>query len=282
MKDIIETHPEKIKTIKDRILQAGPENFHVLADFDRTLTKAFVGDQKVPSLISILRDEGYLTQDYPAKAKALYNKYHQIEIDSDVSYEDKRSAMHEWWSKHFELLIASGLSKSDIEHAMLDSGRVEFREKTSELLDLLHQLKIPLIVLSSSGLGGDSISLFLRRHQKLYKNVHIISNSFEWNKEGKAVKVHQPIIHSMNKDETVVRDFPFYQEIKKRKNVILLGDNENDIDMITGFDYTGLIKVGFLNEKVEERLEQYKEKFDVVISNDGSMEYVFNLIKDLT
>ncbi|MDD5566695.1 MAG: hypothetical protein PHH01_00715 [Patescibacteria group bacterium] len=279
--NIIETNPEQLRSVKDAFIKDGPDKLHILADFDRTLTKAYVRGQATSSLISILRDENYLTPDYPAKAKTLYKKYHAIETDPGVPLEEKKKAMREWWSKHFELLIASGLTKKDIELAMLKSGRVELREGAGEFLDILNQQNIPLIIMSSSGLGSDSISLFLHKENKLYKNIHIISNSFEWDNEGRAVAVHQPIVHMLNKDETVVKDFPCYSQIRDRKNVILLGDSEGDVGMIAGFDYDNLIKIGFLNEGTDERLEQFKRVYDIIIVNDGTFEYPNRLISEV-
>lgn len=51
--------------------------------------------------------------------------------------------------------------------------------------------------------------------------------------------------------------------------------------MVQGFDYENLIKIGFLNDKIGENLEYYKKNFDVVILNDGSLEFINSLLKDL-
>jgi len=61
----------------------------------------------------------------------------------------------------------------------------------------------------------------------------------------------------------------------------LLGDNLEDIGMVDGFEYDNLLKIGFLNENIEENLENYKKAFDIVILNDGSMEFVNNLLKEI-
>ena len=113
------------------------------------------------------------------------------------------------------------------------------------------------------------------------ENIHIISNEFEWDSDGRAVKVKEPIIYGMNKDETMIRDFPAYDVVKNRKNVILLGDNPEDIGMIKGFDYDNLLKIGFLNDNVEKNLDLYKDRFDVVIANDGSMDFVSSILKEI-
>ena len=63
--------------------------------------------------------------------------------------------------------------------------------------------------------------------------------------------------------------------------MILLGDNLEDIGMIEGFDYENLIKIGFLNENVEENLLEFKKNFDAIILNDGEMDFVNKLLKEI-
>lgn len=278
--NIIISCPEKLEKSKKAITEGGAEKLHILADFDRTLTKTFVDGKSTPSLISILRDGNYLTPDYSQKAQGLYAKYHPIEIDPKIPLEEKKKAMEEWWMSHFELLIKSGLNKKVLER-IVGTGKVKFREGFSEIADFLKKYNIPLVIMSSSGLGEESILLYLEKAGKLYDNIHIISNTFEWDENGRVIRVKQPIIHVLNKDETVVKDFPVFEVIKNKTNVLLLGDNLEDVGMIKGFDYDNLIKIGFLNEKVEENLEYYKNKFDVVILNDGSLEYINKLLRDI-
>lgn len=280
MENVIISDPARLEKLKKSILEQGKDKFHVLADFDRTLTKAFVNGKKIPSIISVLRDEDYLSPEYSKKAKVLANKYHPIEINPSIPIEEKKKAMHEWWTQHFDLLIKSGLNKKHLER-VIEEGKVQFREGTLEFLDFLHEKEIPLVIMSSAGLGGDSISMYLEKHKKLYDNVHIVSNSYEWDSDGNAVGVKKPIIHSMNKNETAIQNYPVFDLIKDRKNVLLLGDNIGDIGMITGFDYNNLIKVGFLNEKIDENLEQCKEGFEIILLNDTDFNYVNGLLKEI-
>jgi hypothetical protein len=39
--------------------------------------------------------------------------------------------------------------------------------------------------------------------------------------------------------------------------------------MVTGFDFSHLLKIGFLNPGSEHMLEQYNKAYDIVIENDG-------------
>ncbi len=265
---------------REKIIKEGKGKFHVLADFDRTLTKAFVNGEKTPSVISILRNEDYLSEEYSKKAKELAEKYHPIEMNLNISVEERKKAMNEWWSSHFELLINSGLNKKHIEK-VVESEKIKLRGGAPEFLDFLNEKNIPLIIFSSAGLGGDSISLYLEKQNLLSDNIHIVSNEFEWNDDGKAIGIKEPIIHVMNKDETTIQKYPVFEFIKNKRNVLLLGDSLGDVGMIKGFDYDTLIKVGFLNENVEENLENYEANFDAVILNDGNFDFVNEILGDI-
>ena len=280
MENVIFTNKDQIEQIKKKMAQDGPEKIHILADFDRTLTKSHIDGKKVPSLISVLRDEEYLTPDYPEKAHKLFEKYNAIEENTSISEEEKKKAMREWWTKHFELLIQSGLSRKDIEQAV-QSHAIQFREGFDEFLDFLKKHNIPLVIISSSGLGQESIKAHLRYTEKEYQRLYIVSNSYQWDEQGKAIAVNEPIVHTMNKDETVLKDFSFYNKIKEKTNVLLLGDSLSDVNMIHGFNYTNLIKIGFLNEKVEERKEAYQGKYDIIIPNNGELTFLNNFLKDI-
>lgn len=280
MQNVVIPNQKKLEKSKNLISKYGAQKLHILSDFDRTLTTAFVDGKSIPSLISVLRDGNHLTPDYAPKAQALYNKYHPIEIDPKISSEEKKKAMYEWWTTHFDLLIKSGLNKKDLK-MVVESDKVQFRDGFREFAHFLKEKNIPLVIMSSSGLGGDAIYTYLEKEKLLCDNIYIISNSYEWDENGKAIGIKNPIIHVMNKYEVEVKDFPVFEKIKDRKNVILLGDSLDDVGMITGFDYDSLIKIGFLNENEEENLEYYKQKYDAIILKDSSMEFVNSLLREI-
>lgn len=51
--------------------------------------------------------------------------------------------------------------------------------------------------------------------------------------------------------------------------------------MVEGIHYNEIIKIGFLNDKIEENLELYKKAYDVIILNDGTMEFATELIEEI-
>src|SRR3989344_886817 len=112
---VIIVNPKDYEAKKVKMLETGKSKLHILADFDRTLTRAYVNGEDTPSVISELRKGDYISKEYAKKANDLAAFYHPIEVDSKLSNKEKKKAMHEWWSKHFDLLIESGLNKKHIQ-----------------------------------------------------------------------------------------------------------------------------------------------------------------------
>jgi len=278
--EIIIKNPESLERKKEIFKKEGLEKVHILSDFDRTLTCGSVNGVKTPSIISMLRDGNHLSVDYAQKAHVLYDKYHTFENDFSLSVSERKKLMSEWWNAHNELLIKSGLKKEDLKD-IVANGHIKFRDGVEDFLDFLREKNIPLVIMSASGCG-DAVEIFFEKVGKNYPNIKYITNQFEWNKSGKAIKPKEPAIHSLNKDETVLKDFPeVYDIVKERKNVILLGDGLNDLDMVKGFEYDNLISIGFQNDPNSKKTEEYYSRFDMVLEGDGDFKYVDALMRDL-
>jgi HAD superfamily hydrolase (TIGR01544 family) len=269
---------EKLRKV---LIDEGSDKLHIVSDFDKTLTYAKTKDGKpLLSIILILRDYGYISSEYQTKAKELFEKYHPIEINCDIPLQEKKKAMKEWWTKHFELLISSGLNIRDLEK-IVRGNEIRLREGFSELVGLLKGKKIPMIILSANGVGN-TIPMILEREGLLYENISIITNIFQFDEQGKAIGVSQPIIHSLNKDEAELRSFPIYRELKSRRNIILLGDGLNDVEMLKGFEYDRCLKIGFLKEGANEKeVEAFRKVYDVLLNEDSDLSFVNKLIEEI-
>src|SRR3989338_6705448 len=114
MREVV-ANPERLKEKKEIFKTEGLEKIHILSDFDRTLTYGSVDGLKTPSIISMLRDGKHLSEEYARKARALYDKYHPIEMDVNISAEAKKKRLRQWWNAHNKLLVEEGLSKADLE-----------------------------------------------------------------------------------------------------------------------------------------------------------------------
>jgi cytosolic 5'-nucleotidase 3 len=279
--NILISDKKRFEGIKNKIKADGLDNLHFLADFDRTLTYGLLNGVKTSSIISILRDGNHLSPDYAKKAHDLFDKYHPIEVDSTLPIDHRRRAMSKWWEEHNNLLIDSGLNINDLK-SIAENDRLKFREGVFNFLDFLHQKKIPLIIFSASGCG-EAIELFFDKHNRNYPNILYIINKFNWDNNGNAVSIKGLIIHSLNKNETILKDIPsVYNIIKEKRNIILLGDSIGDLGMASGFDYKNLLTIGFLNPGYNKNKDDYLNKFDVVLEGDKDVNFINNLLQDLS
>lgn len=277
---IIVVNPKEFACQVRELKKQGKQNLQIVCDFDRTITQCFSLGRKAPSLIGILREDGYLSPKYAKKAHALFNHYHPIEINSKLDLVYKKKMMQEWWRKHFQLLIEEGLSKDDIYQAMTKSS-LQLRAKGKEFFYKLNDYKVPLVIFSASGLGELSIEMFLKKRALLLDNVYIVANSFYFNKKGILQGVKEPIIHVFNKNETALKHYPFYNTIKARQNVIVIGDSLGDAKMHKGLKNSQVLKIGFLNENEKESMPAYQKAFDLLILGDPSFYYVNEIIKQI-
>lgn len=268
----------KIEVMKNE----GVNSLQVISDFDRTLTNAFFNGEKISGILSHL-DHGNYLKGYAEKAQAIFNKYHPIEISSDIKYEEKRKIMLKWWIEVYELLIKCGLNETVIKQAVKDikeDGKVRLREGCKSFLENLQRSNIPIIIMSATGIGN-MVTEFLRENKINYPNIHFIGNTLEFNKENKFLGIKDDkIIHILNKHEAEIKNLPVYGEIINRRNVILIGDSLGDLGMAQGINPKNIIKMGFYNLH-EESLEEFKQNFDIVITNDGSFEPVNEILRKI-
>jgi 5'-nucleotidase len=130
-----------------------------------------------------------------------------------------------------------------------------------------------------SAAPGDMVEEYLKENNLLKKNVYVVANRYEFDSKGRAIKIKEPIIHTFNKNEVSLRGTPAFEAVKNRKNVLLLGDEIGDLGMIEGFDFDNLLRIGFLNENVNERIGEYKKEFDAVLTNDSDFSFVNKLLE---
>ncbi len=259
------------------------DSLTLVFDVDGTMIQKYVERKQVPSLISILRNENILNDSYVEKAKELKNRYHPFEINPGLSNEEKSLKMKEWWQKHTDLLIEHKLTKNHI-HQAVNHPSIVLREGVKNIFNYAYKYSIPVIIFSASGIGIDSIIYLLERFNIQTPNVHVVTNRFEY-ENALLIKSIQPLIHALNKNESVLAFFP---EIKKillsHDNIILFGDSPHDADMVDEKNHKHVVRVGLCNEKDSEKKQEvlplFQEKFDIVIEDDGSLDTILESIQE--
>ncbi|MDD5086227.1 MAG: hypothetical protein PHV16_00575 [Candidatus Nanoarchaeia archaeon] len=278
MKEIIIKNKKDFEKKLSKIKKDGIKTLHVISDFDKTITKAKVKGQKTHTSIAQIREGNYLSEEYVKRSYELYDKYHPFETNNSLSEKQINKKMMEWWQGHINLLVEQKMNKK-IVNEIIRKKSIKLRKNADKLFGVLDEKKIPFLIFSAG--VGDIIQGYLKSEQLLYKNIHIISNFFNYNKKGYVKGYTSNIIHAYNKDELSLKKTPYFEKIKKRKNVILLGDNLGDAEMANGLNHETVLKIGFLNEEVKKNVDAYKKSFDVLILNDGPMDFVLSVIKSI-
>ena len=258
-----------------KIIEWWNEKLQVIADFDKTLTY-----WNQPWIIAVLYNYNYLSEDYSKKAKELESFYMPKEEDQTIPFEKRKILMNEWRTKHEQLLIESWLSKKHIEN-VVNSWILNLREWCHDMLNQLNSLWIPVIILSASWLWTDSIAIYLQEHLDKHQKLYIISNEYNWDENWIAIGWNEPVITSLNKNETIIseKNFPeIYNEIKFRKNILLLWDKIEDLNMADGTNPDVILKIWFLNYWTDEKIEYYKKHFDIIINWELWMQEIQKII----
>lgn len=267
--------------LKEKIVAGGSNKLLILSDFDRTLTYGFVNGVKTPSIISLLRDGKHLTEGYADKAVSLFNKYSPFENDSSLTKIERVQYMLEWWQTHFDLLIESGLNITDIQDIVHNNKDIKLRSALPQILDLLYDKKIPLIIYSASGCG-EAIPMYFELIKRKYNNIFFVVNRFNWDNNGNAISVHEPIITTANKNGKIFDKFPeILRSIRNRSNIILLGDSLDDVEMANGLEFETILKIGLVNNVVGMKREQYSKSFDIVLEANDELGYLRDLLMEV-
>lgn len=97
--------PERVEHIINNIIKGGPKELQIVTDFDFTLTKQKTEDGKpVLSSFGMFNKCKSLPSTYLTESKKLYEEYRPIEICPNISQEEKRERMIEWWTRSANLL----------------------------------------------------------------------------------------------------------------------------------------------------------------------------------
>lgn len=259
-----------------KIVKDGISNFHVITDFDRTLsepekieTKSEDDDEESFSTLAVVLNSKYVSDKFRTTTMRLYNKYYPIEMSHELTIEQKIPHMLTWYKTAHEALLEEQITKQQLEETVVTSS-FALRSGALEFLNLIINNSIPCLVFSAG--FATVIDLLLRLKYKLSlpeDTFHLIGNRLLFNEEGEH-KGFSKLVHMFNKNETQTKGHSYETQIAERKNVLLLGDGFGDVHMADGMSHETVVKVGFLNHNVKNLLCQYKEIYDVVIVGERS------------
>ncbi|KAI4822031.1 hypothetical protein KUCAC02_007598 [Chaenocephalus aceratus] len=272
--------PQRVEEILQSMVKAGSNTVQVIADFDMTLTRFAYKGKRCPTCHNILDNSNLISNECREELKVLLDTYYPIEIDSARSIAEKLPLMVEWWTKAHKIMVQQKIRKDLLATAVRDSDAM-LREGYQLLFDHLHEHSIPLLIFSAG--IGDILEEVIRQAGVFHSNVKVFSNYMDFDESGLLKAFKGELIHIYNKREGALLNTGHFQELRTRPNVLLLGDSLGDLTMADGVqDMENILKIGFLNDKVEERKQSYLDSYDIVLVQDETLEVPNAIILHLT
>ncbi|KFQ31095.1 7-methylguanosine phosphate-specific 5'-nucleotidase, partial [Mesitornis unicolor] len=242
-----------------------------------TLRKFGCNGRRCPTSYNILDNSHVISEGGKKKLKELLHHYYPIEIDPNRSLEEKRPLMVEWWTRAHELLVQQKIQQGDIAQIVRESD-VMLRDGFKELFERLHKHHVPLFIFSAG--IGDVLEEIIRQANVSYPNVNVVSNYMDFGDDGVLRRFKAPLIHTYNKNNSVLAGTEYFQQLSTRTSVILLGDSMGDLTMADGVpSVENILKIGFLNDKVEEQRGKYLDAYDVVLESDETLDVVNGILR---
>lgn len=278
---------EKVHEKIARCQEAGPGGLYAIADFDRTLTWAKLPGIRSHTTFGLIEDSPGMDEEFRKLAQKLYDCYHGYEFMKDFPEDQKKEKMDRWWQKVTDAHIKFGLSE-DILARVIESNLPRARQNAFEILEMLWVYRIPVLIFS--GGQGNLIERYLKHHGQFRENLHLVSNFIKFGATGKADAYKLPLIHTLNKTEVLGNDAYYREMVSTRKAGILLGDHLKDAELPRDSGENEVLKIGFFNKSLDdfespaeyqENLHDYEETYDVLIRDDGPMDYVYSTLQKI-
>ncbi|XP_051728852.1 cytosolic 5'-nucleotidase 3-like isoform X3 [Ctenopharyngodon idella] len=235
-----------------------------------TLTRFAYNGQRCPTCHNILENSKLISEDCKAKLQKLLDTYYPIEIDSTRSVEEKLPLMVEWWTKAHDLLVQQKISKDHLARVVKESEAM-LRDGYQQFFGHLHQMSVPLLIFSAG--IGDVLEEVIRQAGVFHPNVKVFSNYMDFDDSGVLRAFKGELIHIYNKREGALINVEHFKELQSRCNVLLLGDSLGDLNMADGvLGLKNILKIGYLNDKVDERRQSYLDTYDIILEKDETMD----------
>ncbi|XP_078012162.1 7-methylguanosine phosphate-specific 5'-nucleotidase isoform X2 [Phascolarctos cinereus] len=265
---VLMRHPQQVQEIIRSLRKGGCNKLQVISDFDMTLTRFGFNGKRCPTSYNILDNSKLISEECQKKLKDLLHYYYPIEIDPNRTVKEKFPLMVEWWTKAHNLLCQQKIQKYQIAQIVRDSDA---------MLSTLYRSNIPLLIFSAG--IGDILEEIIRQMNVFHPNIHVVSNYMDFDESGFLQGFKGNLIHTFNKNSSVLEDSKYFEQLQAKTNILLLGDSMGDLTMADGVSSVGnILKIGFLNDKVEERRERYMDSYDIVLEKDETLDVVNGIL----
>ncbi|KAM9307976.1 cytosolic 5'-nucleotidase 3A [Gastrophryne carolinensis] len=271
--------PARVEEIICGLIKGGAARLQIITDFDMTLSRFSHNGKRCPTCHNVIDNCKYISDECRKKLYELKNKYYPIEIDPHLTIKEKYPYMIEWYTKSHTLLIEQRLRKDKLAEIVQDSD-IMLKEGYEMFFDKLLEHNIPVFIFSA-GLG-DVLEETIRQSGVYYPNVKVVSNFMDFDENGVLKGFKGELIHVYNKHDGALKTTEYFSQLKDNSNIILLGDSIGDLTMANGVpNVEHILKIGYLNDKVEELLEKYMNAYDIVLVKDDTLDLANSILQKI-
>ncbi|XP_044531542.1 cytosolic 5'-nucleotidase 3A-like [Gracilinanus agilis] len=154
------------------------------------------------------------------------------------------------------------------------------REGYEHFFDKLKEHNIPVFIFSAG--IGDVLEEVIRQAGVYHNNIRVVSNFMDFDENGVLKGFKGELIHVFNKHDGALRNTQYFKQLKDNSNIILLGDSQGDLRMADGVaNVDNILKIGYLNDRVDELLENYMDSYDIVLVKEESLELANSILQKI-
>lgn len=272
-------NPTKVEEIICGLIKGGAVKLQIITDFDMTLSRFSYEGRRCPTCHNVIDNCRLISDECRKRLLQLKEKYYAIEIDPHLTIEEKYPYMVEWYTKSHGLLVEQALPKAGLREIVAESD-VMLKEGYENFFDKLQKHSIPVFIFSAG--IGDVLEEIIRQAGVYYPNVKVVSNFMDFDDNGVLKGFKGELIHVFNKHDGALKNTEYFNELKDNSNIILLGDSQGDLRMADGVaNVEYILKIGYLNDRVDELLEKYMDSYDIVLVKEESLELANSILQKI-
>ncbi|KAI5948044.1 cytosolic 5'-nucleotidase 3A isoform X1 [Manis javanica] len=272
-------NPARVEEIICGLIKGGAAKLQIITDFDMTLSRFSHEGKRCPTSHYVIDNSKLVTDECRKKLWQLKEKYYAIEIDPVLTIDEKYPYMVEWYTKSHGLLIEQALPKAKLKEIVAESD-VMLKEGYENFFDKLQQYSIPVFIFSAG--IGDILEEVIRQAGVYHPNITVVSNFMDFDDNGILKGFKGELIHVYNKHDGALKNTDYFSQLKDNSNIILLGDSQGDIRMADGVaNVEYILKIGYLNDRVDELLAKYMDSYDIVLVKDESLDVANSILQKI-
>ncbi|KAF0875766.1 cytosolic 5'-nucleotidase 3A isoform X1 [Hyaena hyaena] len=272
-------NPARVEEIICGLIKGGAAKLQIITDFDMTLSRFSYEGKRCPTCHYVIDNSKLVTDECRKKLLQLKEKYYAIEIDPVLTIEEKYPYMVEWYTKAHSLLVEQALPKAKLKEIVAESD-VMLKEGYENFFDKLQQYGIPVFIFSAG--IGDILEEVIYQAGVYHPNVTVVSNFMDFDDNGVLKGFKGELIHVFNKHDGALKNTEYFNRLKDNSNIILLGDSQGDIRMADGVaNVEHILKIGYLNDRVDDLLEKYMDSYDIVLVKDESLDVANSILQKI-